>query len=467
MIKDSVRVAPLKKDFLDVLWDFFSSVKMAIWLLSLSAAAILIGTVVEQNKPMSQYVSTYGPTLASIMQFLHVFDLYHSWWFELIMALVCLNLFLSNFNRAEKIVKKYYEPPVKMDNAYFNDARVKSVAQSGGSVNEACLKLENAFLKMKYQFRKESAGDSVFYYADRGKLALWGSFVAHIGLLLLFVGVVYGHFPGQGFDRSALLLPGQSYYIPEAKFGFTLRNFEAKWNSERLPVLYRSTLGVIDDKGNTFTSSVLVNVPLVYRSVKVYQATYAPGIIQGHYVDLKGKSHPFSVQYQEGQMMFFPVSPGNGQKWMGVIRDFIPDIVFGPDGQAGSYSKEPYNPGCYIMAVTKTDKMPPDPKNIKGVGWITKEQSAGFGGVKFYFDNLVLASGFEIKRDLGVPIIFASFIIIILGVCLTFYLSHKVIRAKIAPAGGAAQVITVGSRRDKEQEYDGDFAVIRQAVEAR
>jgi cytochrome c biogenesis protein len=464
MIKDSVQVAPIKKDFLDVLWDFFSSGKMALWLLALSAVSIFIGTIVEQNKPMETYVSTYGPTLAYIIQVCHIYDLYHSWWFEILMALICLNLFLSNFNRAEKVIKKYYQAPVQMDSSYFKDAKVKLVSLCQGSLQEVCLKLENAFLKMRYEFKKETAPDAVFYYADRGKLALWGSFVAHIGLLILFAGVVYGHFPGQGFDRQVMLLPGGSYYIPEAKFGFVLRKFEAKWNSDRLPVLYRSTLDVMNNNGEQFAAYVEVNQPLVYRNVKVYQATYAPGVIQGHYVDLHGESHPFQVQYQDGQMMFFTIHPGNGKEWVGVIRDFIPDIVFGPNGQVGSYSKEPYNPGINVMVVTRTDKMPPDPKSIKEVGWLTRGTSVSYNGVKIYFDHLVLASGFEIKRDLGVPLIFTSFIVIILGVCLTFYFSHKVIRTKVSPVGEKIEVVSVASRRDREQDYAEDFEVIKEAL---
>ncbi len=470
--KPEVKRSLVEKNFLDRLWDFLSSGQMAIWLLSLSALAVLMGTIVEQDKSPEKYVKTYGPLIAHLIQLLHIYDLYHSWWFEILMAFICLNLFLSNFNRGEKVIKKYYHAPIVMEPSYFKDAPSKIVKSVKTGVHEACLKLENAFQKTKYAFRKEQSGDSIYYYAEKGKITVWGSLIAHIGLLLLFVGIIVGHFTGgyffgryippQGFDRTTMLLPGQSYYIPEGNFGFTLKKFVARWNKERLPILYRSTVAVFNKMGkDLFTSSIEVNHPLVYHNVKIYQATYAPGYIVGHYTDLNGKNHTFKVMVQQGSSMFFPVHPGKGKEWIGMIRNFIPDIVFGPDGQVGSFSKEPYNPGIYLMLVTNIKKMPPDPKSIKKVGWLTKSLTASYDGIKFHFDKLILISGFEIKRDLGVPIVFASFIVIVLGVILTFYTPHKVIRAQVAATPEGSQITVAASRKDREQNYEKEFDLVQ------
>jgi cytochrome c biogenesis protein len=474
--KPGAKQTLLEKNFLDRLWDFFSSGQMAIWLLSLSGLSVLIGTIVEQNKSPEKYIRTYGPLIAQLIQWFHIYDLYHSWWFEIIMAFICLNLFLSNFNRAEKVLKKYYHASVPMEPSYFRDAPAKLTQNVKGGIQEACLKLENSFLKIKYNFQKEQLGDTTYYYAEKGKLTVWGSLVAHIGLLLLFVGVIVGHFSGgyffghyippQGFDRTTMLLPGQSYYIPEGDFGFTLKRFVARWNKERIPTLYRSTVVVFNRRGkDLFTSNIEVNHPLVYHNVKIYQATYTPGYIVGHYTDLNGKKHVFRVMVQQGGNMFFTIHPQKGKEWVGMINKFIPDIVFGPDGQVGSFSKEPYNPGIHLLLVTNIKKMPPDPKSIKKVGWLTKTLTASYHGIQFHFDKLVLVSGFEIKRDLGVPIIFTSFAVIVLGVILTFYTPHKVIRAQIVSNPNGSQIVIAASRRDREQNYEKDFNSIQKVFQ--
>lgn len=461
MIKDAARQEPLQKDILDSLWTFLSSAKTAIWLLSVSTVAILAGTLVEQNQPMEKYISTYGPTLTHMMQAMDIFDLYRSWWFELLMAFICVNLILSNFNRAEKIVKKYYHIPVRMEPAYFENASGKAACVSSSPLNEAALKIENALLKLKYRVKKETSADGAYFLADRGQFALWGSFVAHIGLLLLFVAVIYGHFPGQGFERNAILMEGDTYRIPESHFSFTLNKFEAQWDENRRPLLYRSTVTVHDDGGKTFTQAIEVNHPLVYRGVKVYQATYGPGRLLGHYVDSSGASHPFSVDYSDDRMMFFTIEPGGGKRWVGVLKNFIPDFTVGPNGQVGSLSKEPVHPGSFLMLLTRTDQMPPDPKNIKSVGWITPGHAGSFKGVKFYLDKVSLYSGFQLRKDPGVKLVYISFLVILFGVALTFYFHHKVIRIKLSRE---LQVTAVGVRRDKEQEYDNEFRAVKEAV---
>jgi len=462
VIKDAAQAPTANKDILDTLWTFLSSVRMAIWLLSISAVAILAGTLVEQNQPMEKYVSTYGATLTHIMQVMNVFDLYRSWWFELLMSLICVNLILSNFNRAEKIIKKYYHVPARMQPGYFENAPEKISCTDAGSLNEAALNVENSLLKLKYRVKKEVSPEATYFIADRGQMALWGSFVAHIGLLLLFVAVIYGHFPGQGFERSAILLEGDTYRIPESHFSFHLDKFEAEWDESRRPRLYRSTVTVTDDNGKTFTQAIEVNHPLNYRGVKAYQATYGPGRILGHYVDPQGISHPFSVDYSEDRMMFFTVEPGKGKRWVGVLKNFIPDFTVGPHGEVGSLSKEPVHPGSFLMLLTRTDQMPPDPKNIQSVGWITADHASSFQGVKFYLDKVSLFSGFQLRKDPGVKLIYISFIIILLGVSLTFYFHHKVIRIKVSPG---VSVTAVGVRRDKEQDYQEEFNQIRRSVE--
>jgi len=464
MISDSTQPRVAEKDLLDILWNELSSVRMAIWLLSISAVAILVGTLVEQNQPFPKYVATYGPTLSHIMQTIGVFDLYHTWWFELLMAFISINLILSNFNRAEKILKKYYDVPVRIDPGYFESAVGRMEAKVPGTLEEAALKLENAFLRLSYRIRLASDGLFRYYYVDKGRVAIWGSFIAHIGLLLLFVGVIYGHFPGQSFERSVALLEGGSYYIPESHFSFRLRQFDAEWDANRRPLLYRSTLAVLDDNGKEFTQPIEVNHPLVHRGVKIYQATYGPGRILGHYVDGAGKSHPFSVEYSEDRMMFFPIKLGGGKQWVGVLRHFVPDFAVAPNGEVGSLSKEPVNPACYLMAVTRIDKMPPDPKSIKPVGWLTKSHPGALNDVKFYLDRVSLFSGFQLRRDPGVPIIYLSFIIILIGVGMTFYIHHKVIRALVRETPEGVQLSLVGVRRDKEQEYEKDFSFIKDRV---
>ena len=54
-------------------------------LLSLAATSI-IGTLIPQNSDPAAYVSVFGETLFRFFGVLGLFDMYHSWWFLLLLV---------------------------------------------------------------------------------------------------------------------------------------------------------------------------------------------------------------------------------------------------------------------------------------------------------------------------------------------------------------------------------------------
>jgi len=80
-------------------WEFFSSVRLAIFTLCSLALTSIIGTVIPQNKPDSWYVDKYGPATAQFFQVLDIPDMYGSWWFLILLGLLCANLIICSIDR--------------------------------------------------------------------------------------------------------------------------------------------------------------------------------------------------------------------------------------------------------------------------------------------------------------------------------------------------------------------------------
>ena len=74
------------------IWSFFSSVQLAIVLLSLIAFFAVIGTLVPQREAAAELAARLSPGLFAFLQKMQIFDLYHSIWFFLLMALLAVNL---------------------------------------------------------------------------------------------------------------------------------------------------------------------------------------------------------------------------------------------------------------------------------------------------------------------------------------------------------------------------------------
>ncbi len=66
---------------IDQVWDFFISVKLAIFTLIILAIASIFGTIVEQNQPPEKYHQIYEDWAFALMNRINLFDMYHSWWF--------------------------------------------------------------------------------------------------------------------------------------------------------------------------------------------------------------------------------------------------------------------------------------------------------------------------------------------------------------------------------------------------
>lgn len=74
---------------------FFSSVRLAIFIITLLVVTSIIGTIIPQGQPFDIYIEKYGKANAIIMEILGFSNMYTSIWFELLLLLLCLNLGVS------------------------------------------------------------------------------------------------------------------------------------------------------------------------------------------------------------------------------------------------------------------------------------------------------------------------------------------------------------------------------------
>jgi uncharacterized Tic20 family protein len=74
------------------LWQFLCSVKLAVIIIIILAVACILGTVILQMRPPEDYVSRYGEGLAKFFSAIQFTDIFHSYWFKILILLLCVNL---------------------------------------------------------------------------------------------------------------------------------------------------------------------------------------------------------------------------------------------------------------------------------------------------------------------------------------------------------------------------------------
>jgi cytochrome c biogenesis protein len=313
--------------------ELLSSMRFSIALLMLVAAASVIGTVVEQNKPWVNYVNQFGIFWAEILQDLGVFSIYNSWWFLLIMAFLVLSLMLCLLRNVPLMLREMRSFKDRMGRAgvLAHPYRGHSIQPANLLETQAAVvtHLKQAGYQISRPVEQTKVSTGYMIAAKKGTTNRWGYILAHSAMVIILVGGLLdselplnvvawfkGSIPVQDNQLisqvqaiSRLPLSNPSYranvLVPEGAttqnavvnykdgvlvqplpFELTLKKFNVEYYSTGMPKLFTSDVIVRDpDTGERFEKRIIVNEPLTYKDVTVYQSSFDDG---GSRLQLKG-----------------------------------------------------------------------------------------------------------------------------------------------------------------------------------
>lgn len=297
---------------------FFSSMRFAVALLSLLGIASVIGTVLQQNQPQTDYLVKFGPFWAQIFGFLGLYDVYASVWFVVIMMFLVVSTGLCLIRNV---------PPFWREMKSFREkVREKSLAAMRHSVlmdvkiapEVAKRYLEVQGFKGKIINREDG---SVLIAAKKGTMNKWGYIFAHLALiviclggltdsnLLLKLGMLAGRIVpdnravyakdfklesvlGTGnlsFRGNVNISEGQSadvvflnadngMLVQDLPFEVRLKKFHIDFYNTGMPRDFASDIEVTDKAtGEKLERTIRVNHPLTLHGITIYQASFADG----------------------------------------------------------------------------------------------------------------------------------------------------------------------------------------------
>src|SRR3989337_3301579 len=99
------------------IWNLLMSIRLAIWIIILLAVTSIIGTVVQQNQPPEKYRQVYEDWAYNLMDRINLFDVYHSWWFLLLLCLFTLTLTCCTIDRLPRVIRTVRKPKLTLDDA--------------------------------------------------------------------------------------------------------------------------------------------------------------------------------------------------------------------------------------------------------------------------------------------------------------------------------------------------------------
>lgn len=278
---------PRERDILDTLWRLFSSARLAAVVLLVVALASALGTLFPQApNQVTRDSAVYAQWLAraqgrygrwfDFLDAMSLFDVYGSWWFRALLALLAFSLIISTAERVASLWPYIRQMGVRQGDDLFADASGQAVFSVDQPVEQLVERLKATLTRRLCRVLMEREGGTVYLYADR----FWveaAALLGHVGLIVVLVGAVVTARLGWRED-AVTLSPGQSYEIGHGlDAALRFEKLELDTYPDGSPRDYRTYVQIIE--GDAEVEQVIgVNRPFTYRDVSFYQISHGMAV---------------------------------------------------------------------------------------------------------------------------------------------------------------------------------------------
>ncbi|MCX7858070.1 MAG: cytochrome c biogenesis protein ResB [Deltaproteobacteria bacterium] len=376
------------------IYDFFSSVKLAVILLSFIAISCVFGTLIKQGGTPEDYLEFYSESTYKVISFLGLDDVFHTWWFISLLILFTLNLFFCSLRRFKRdmtsiVIQRF--PPTdvlkKMKTSIFLPGKnVESVLHELGKDHKVILKTN------------EGA------YLEKGRISKYGVHFIHGSIIIILIGSLIGLIFGfrgflslkRGEEADYLVLRGKSPKKSELNFIVKCKDFRIDFYPDGTPKDYVSDIEIIRDGKKVLEQKIRVNEPIKYEGLYFYQASYGKEGIFHFEVDGKETVITEKGVLKDGNLIMRVI------RYESSIHNFGPGVLLG-----------------YLEG------------NKPGTAWFLRDvermNTKTIGGKTIRLKDIKedLYTVLEVTKDPGVYVVWTGFVLLLFGLFLNFFTHSK------------------------------------------
>ena len=426
-------------------WRFFASVKLALATLIVLAITSIIGTLIKQGQPDTYYVEEYGAGLARLFERLSFTEMYSAWWFIALLCLFAANLIVCSIERLPGVWRQMRADNLAIETRQLESMSTKHKAETDISVSAASeqlqLILSNAGWSSPSRLNREGA---TLYAVQKGAWTRLGVYIVHLSILIVLIGAIIGALFGY---QAYLFIPegtsASSIYLRKDKqpiaLGYTVQCdwFEKSYYPNGMIKQYRADLSIMDpDREAPYKKSVIVNDPLSYRGLTFYVGDGFP--MDQYFVVIRNQ--------RTAMEQAFRVAPEQDVSWNNSTEAFrIDQVDYDEEGNAlrAKFSFGPEN------SVSRAEIW------INNQGTVTLDQDDGpytFSYRQLYSTLLL------ITKDPGVMTVYFGFCLMVLGLVISFFMSHRRIWVYIEPdTQNRTRILVAGSSNKNKPSFARRF----------
>jgi cytochrome c biogenesis protein len=460
--------ASLVTQFIDLL----SSVRFGVVLLVLLALASVAGMLVMQVnvEGFDKYYAELAPATKLLFGTLGFFDIYHAWYFNVLLLVLSLNIILSSIDNFPKAWTYIGRPKLDASAHWLRGQEQHTEwTVAAASAHEVAARLAVACRAQGLRPTVTEKQGATFVFAERGAWNRLGAYAVHVALLVIFVG---GFLTSQfGHTGQMMLAPGTTgaemsettfdldkpqQLTVALPFAVECTDIQQKLLDRHGPVNPMNTLDwttaiKIKDPARGETAGVVsLNRPFDYRGYRFFQASFVPEgrartITLSLTPEQGGAAQQVTLKHDETATL----ADGTRVRF----ADFYADFALNGT-KPGSQSDEYNNPAAALMISR------PDGAAAKGYAFTAAAQGTGpavgqaIAGYKVQlvdFEKVGAAHILSVQRDPGAGVVYMGFALLSLTLVGVFFYAHQRVWARIEPRAAGLYAITCGGNTNRSR----------------
>ena len=367
---------------------FLRSMRFANILLAAVALCCGLSSLLPQGNDLPYYAENYPRAYLFIYR-THLYDIFRSWYFILLVALLCLSMLVCTVSMLRRALRSGGRGEIEKAAALPDAEELDAAGLERLRLYMASLRCKEEKIGQSYVFHKNGFGR-------------WGTFLIHLSILLTVV-----------FGAMALYLPrmtdlgcrpGESITLEDGTRVF-VDSFSMYDEAGTLD--YSSMIRVtLPDGRSAGPQEIRVNYPMTFGNYKIFQWTYGTeGAVAARAAD--GSEDRFTLD----EASILSVDGDNRLEYLG-LYEATPQ-----DGEGESYL-------FYEIRVVRGGVYEPAAEFRPG-------ESVSLGGIEFEFLDPHYP-GLRIKTmpvRAANSLLEAAFVLMLVGLFITFYLSPVLVKA--------------------------------------
>jgi cytochrome c biogenesis protein len=436
-----------KKGFWQGIYQKLASPKLTVVIFLVLAAASIVGTLLPQGLSEAEIQRHYGQRAIWFITTFGLNDLYHSGWFRFLLVFLCANLTVCTMERLPKTLRVFRRREEQVGPDKLVKFRLTCQFTSNLPQDETRVRLSTIISEEFGILQSLDGADHLVGVAETGRWSPLMVYVIHLSVLLVLCGALVGSIFGfkgymnilEGEAISEVMLEGgdRSLNLP---FQVRCDKFDVSYYDNGMPREFRSDLILIRDGKEVIKQGIRVNEPLTYDGITFYQSSYG-AILKDAEVELKDRAsggvHRLILPFRE---------------WVDIpgTRDRAQILRFTEDfRQLGP---------AMILLISRDGGEPEG-------SWILIDRDFHGNRIGKYHISVRRAiripyTGLQVKQDPGVWLVWLGFAALLVGLGLTYYVSHRklwVWADADASGNGETKIIIAGRTNRNEMSFERDF----------